>query len=144
MELRLVVRITVGWGGGGGGGRKLTLREETAESFLPLPAWDWKGCPGSLSESEEPTLDFLPCLNLSYHLKSLGQPPTFTPRATSPPGPAYPSTQACYGAHSQGPEHPATPLPGLSHMAPCTGPFLTSRLSGKPKLLHRHPVFATS
>lgn len=91
----------------------LTLREETAQRFLPLPAWDWKGCPGSLSESEEPTLDFLPCLNLSYHLKSLGQPPTFTPRATSSPHPAYPSTQACYVAHSQGPEHSATPLPGL-------------------------------
>lgn len=141
MELRLVIRITAGWGGG----RKLTLREETAQRCLPLPAWDWKGGPGSLPESEGPTPDSLPSLNLSYHLKSLGQTPTFTPRATSSPHPAYPSTQACDVAHSQGPEHSATPLPGLRvTWPPCIGPFLTSRLSGKPKLLHQHPVFATS
>lgn len=91
MELRPVIRITAGLGGLVVEGRTLTLREETAQRFLPLPARDWKGCPGSLSESEEPTLDSLPCLNLPYHLSLRDNPPPLTP---GPPRPLIQHTPA--------------------------------------------------
>ena len=111
-------------GGGGlvrGAGRKLTLREETAQRFLPLPARDWKGCPGSLSESEEPTLDCLPCLNL-YHLSLRDNPP---PPPPGPPHPLIQHTPALRPATWPTPNAQNTlPLPCLaglrteSHMAP--------------------------